>query len=124
MTVGYTEDDETQVVEFTVDGHLSRADFDRLTDRMLDFTDRHGKIRMIEAVRRFPTFDPSILLPGLRFDLRILGKITHIAVVTDIEWISPFVSFAGMVTPPKMQMFKSSELEAARLWAAQADRGD
>ncbi|MGP6087710.1 STAS/SEC14 domain-containing protein [Antarctobacter jejuensis] len=124
MSVTYDENDETQVVEFTVDGHLSRADFDRLSGRMLDFADRHSKFRMIEVVRRFPTFDPSILLPGIRFDLRILGKITHIAVVTDLEWISPFVSFAGMVTPPKMRMFKYSELEAARIWAAQADRPD
>ncbi len=124
MAVTYTEDADTRVVEFIVDGHISRADFDRLVGRMLGFADQHGKFRMIEVVRRFPTFDPSILLPGIRFDIRILGKISHIAVVTDHGWLRPFVSFAGMVTPPKMRMFGYSELESARIWAAQADRAD
>lgn len=122
MTASYSEDDETGVCEFKVDGHVSRGDFDRLVARMEAFALRHGKIRMIEVVRRFPTFDPSILLPGIRFDLRILGRISHIAVVTDLVWIAPFVGFAGLVTPPRMRLFGYSELEPARRWARDADR--
>ncbi|BBU58724.1 hypothetical protein KU6B_49890 [Mameliella alba] len=121
MTIEYQEDDATKVVEFHITGHISHADYAPLVDRLQDFIDRNGTVRMIEVVEHFPTFDPSILIPGLKFDIRNIRYITHVAVVSDMGWISPVVKAAGALISTKIRTFGMAELEAARDWVRSAD---
>lgn len=122
MSVSYTEDEASGIVEFRVDGHISRADYDPLVETLQGFIDRVGTIRLIEIVESFPTFDPSILIPGIKFDMRNLRHISHVAVVSDIGWMSPVVKAAGAVISTRMRTFDMAELDAAREWVRAADR--
>ncbi len=121
MTIDYHEDDATKVVEFHVKGHISREVYEPLVHKLQDFIDRNGTVRMIEVVEHFPTFDPSILVPGLKFDIRNIRYITHVAVVSDMGWISPVVKAAGALISTKIRTFGMEDLEAARDWVRSAD---
>lgn len=122
MTVDYIEDETNAIVEFHVKGHISHAEYVPLVEKLQGFIDRHGTVRIVEVVESFPTFDPSILLPGLKFDIRNLRHISHVAVVSDIGWLSPLVKAAGAVISTRMRLFELLDLEEARTWAREADR--
>lgn len=122
MPLTYVEHPETRTVEFTVDGFLSRADYDAVIPAMQAFIDTHGTVRMIEVVKSFGGFDPSVILPGMAFDLRNMHHISHVAVVTDIGWISPFIVAASAVTPIRMRSFAMDQIDAARDWVANPDK--
>ncbi|SMY08323.1 STAS/SEC14 domain-containing protein [Flavimaricola marinus] len=118
MPVTYVEDPETKTVEFTVDGHISREDYDKIVEPMQKFIDTHGKIKLVEVVKGFTGFDPTVILPGMFFDMRNIMHISHVAVVSDIAWFSPFIQAASAVSPIQMRSFTLAQIDAARRWAA------
>lgn len=118
MGLSYSENDVTSVCEIVVDGKVTREDYERVVPKVQAFIDRNGTIGVVEVIRDFDGFDPSILLPGLKFDLKNLSHVSHVAVVTDKAWMSPLVKAAAAVTPINMRIFPLSELEAAREWVA------
>lgn len=116
MTLRYTEYPDSKTVEFTVQGHVTREDYDDVIDRLQTFIDTHGRIKMIEVIESFTGFDPSVLLPGIRFDIRNIRHISHVAVVSDIGWMSPLVKAAGALISTRVRMFHLDELDQARAW--------
>ena len=123
MTVTYTEIPEKKRVEFTVSGHISKADYEKIARPMEAFIEAHGKVQMIEVVDHFSGFDPSILLPGIKFDFKAVPHISHIALVTDIGWISPIARAVGALLPSRLRVFERDDLEAARAWLDQERDG-
>ncbi|MCC1493964.1 STAS/SEC14 domain-containing protein [Cognatishimia sp. F0-27] len=121
MTLTYSEDPAAKLMEFTVSGHLGREEYDAVIEQVQAFIDTHGTVRMIEVIESFPTFDPSILLPGIRFDIKNLSHISHVAVVTDIGWLSPITRAAGAFMSTKMRVFETKDIEAARDWVRTAE---
>ncbi|MDD9744578.1 MAG: STAS/SEC14 domain-containing protein [Marinovum algicola] len=116
MAITYTEFPEKKRVEFTVSGQITKADYDSIAGPMEAFIDAHGTVQMIEVVDHFSGFDPGLLLPGLRFDIKALPHISHIAVVTDIGWLSPIARSVGALLPTRMRVFPRDGLDAARAW--------
>lgn len=121
MPITYTEHPDTKTVEFTVEGHMSRADYDKVVTPMQAFIDTHGTIKMIEVVKSFTGFDPTVLLPGVAFDIRNIRHISHVAIVSDISWFSPFIQAASAVTPIQMRSFAMKDIDKARAWVATPD---
>lgn len=120
MTIRYTEYPAQKTAEFAVQGYVTRQDYDDVLEPLQHFIDRHGRIRMIEIIESFDGFDPSVLLPGIRFDIRNLRYISHVAVVSDIGWISPLVKAAGALLSTKVRMFDLDQLPEARTWIREA----
>jgi hypothetical protein len=120
MTVRYTEYPAQKTVEFTVQGYVTRADYYEVLEPLQRFIDRHGRIRMIKVIESLDGFDPSVLLTGIRFDIRKIRHISHLAVVSDLGWISPLVKAAGALVSTKVRMFQLDQLDEARAWVGQA----
>jgi len=116
MTLRYIEYPADRLVELTVQGRVTRDDYDQIVDRIQAFIDLHGKIKVIEVIESFSGFDPAILLPGIRFDIRNIRHVSHVAVVSDIGWFSPVVKAAGALVSTKMRLFHLDELNEARNW--------
>lgn len=116
MTVTYTEIPQKRRCEFTVSGHISYDDYLAVAEPMEAFAKTHGKVQMIEVVDHFTGFDPAVLLPGIRFDFRVVPHVSHIALVTDIGWISPIARAVGALLPTRMRVFPRDQLDAAREW--------
>jgi hypothetical protein len=116
MSIGYTEDPRSGTVELTVNGRVTRDDYDSVVDRLQQFIDAHGTIRLIEVIETFEGFDPSVLLPGLKFDMKNIRHISHVAVVSDIGWIGPLSKAAGALLTTRLRTFNLAELPEARAW--------
>ena len=114
MATTYTEDDANKTVEIIVDGRVTRAEFDELSKKMEDFIDRHGEIKILEVVRNFDGFDPSMILEGIKFDIKHLKHISHCAVVLEEDGFSSMLvkgfsavnNAAGRLAPVKVKTFE------------------
>lgn len=120
MTLGYTEYADDIVVEVRLDGRINRDEYDACIEKLQDFIDAHGTIRMVEIIDSFTGFDPSTLWEGLKFDFRNIKHISHVAVVSDIGWISPASKAAGALISTQLRTFDTAHLGAAREWVRAA----
>jgi len=77
---------------------------------------RRGKIKILEVIREFPGFDPSVLWEGIIFDLKHINDISHCAVVSDKGWVGPLSKAAGAFISCKIRVFKLNERDEARKW--------
>jgi len=116
MTLTYSEDDSTKTATITVSGKITRDDYDAVMAPIQAFIDKHGSINFIEVIESLSGFEPSIIWPGLKFDMANLKHIKRVAVVSDLGWISPFTKAAGYFMSTKLRMFDLSELDEARDW--------
>jgi hypothetical protein len=121
MTVTYTQNADAKSIELTVAGHVTREDHDSVIDRIQACIDTHGTIRMLETIKSVDGFDPTLLWSGLKFDIRNIRHISHVAVVSDIGWIGPMSKAAGAVISTRLRTFGLAELDAARAWIHDAD---
>jgi hypothetical protein len=121
MTVTYIEDADAKTVELTVSGRITREDFDAVIAPMQAFIDAHGSIRLVEVVESMGGFDPSVIWEGIQFDIRNIRHISHVAIVSDIGWISPLSKAAGALMSTKLRTFAMAELGEARAWVRAAD---
>lgn len=116
MTITCIEDDNTKTIEFTASGYFKREEYNDVIDQTQAFIDRHSTIKMIEVVESCDGFDPSVIWPGIKFDFKNIRNISHVAVVSDIGWLSPLAKAAGALLSTKLRTFEISELDDAREW--------
>lgn len=120
MTVAYTENDTTRVAEITVSGRITQLDYEAATTPLQAFIDRHGTIKLIEILESFDGFEGSVIWQGIKFDVKNLSHISHVAVVSDIGWVEPLSKAAGAFMSTQLRTFDLGEVAAARAWLTSA----
>ena len=121
MSVHYSENPDTRSIEITVNGRVTREDWDTVAPKFEAFMNTHGTIRLIEVVEALDGFEAGMIWDGIKFDFKAVPHISHCAVVTDIAWMSPLTRAAGAVMPMKMRVFPLAEVQEARDWLRNAD---
>ncbi len=124
MATTYIEDDANKTIEIIVDGKVTKAEFDKLSAKMEAFIETHGKINILEIVRDFQGFEPSMLLDGIMFDVRHMKHIGHCAVVLEedgftsalVKGFAAINDAAGSFAPVSMKTFEKGQVDAARRW--------
>lgn len=122
MACIYSEHKTLPVVEILVDGRVTEHDMDDILPKMEAFIEKHGKVRMVEIIKHFEGFDPSTILDGIKFDMKYMTSITHVAIVTDTPWIGFMTRAAATVVPLTLRVFGMGVLEDARAWIAAPDK--
>lgn len=120
MAVSYIEKPDENMIEFSVSGFITSADYDSVIDPMDAFLDARENVRLLEIVHSFEGFDPKLILPGLRFKSEHMKRFSHVAIVSDIGWFSPIIKAIGTFSSTELRLFSMSELTAARRWLAAA----
>lgn len=124
MTTGYKEDAKSKTVELTINGKVTKDEFNQIATQMDAFIATHGKIKVLEIVDDFDGFDPSILIEGLKFDMKHLKNISHCAVVAEdnglissvVKAVKIFNDAAGGIIPCEVKLFDKDDLDDARKW--------
>lgn len=116
MACTYTEHDTLPIVEIRVIGRVTDHDMEEILPKLEKFIDRHGTIRVLEVIERFDGFDPTTVLDGMKFDLKHISDVTHVAVVSDVPWISFITQAAAMVMPITVRAFDLDRIDEARSW--------
>ncbi len=112
----YKVNDEKNIVEIIVEGKITQEDFDNCIKPIEEMIERSGKIKVLEEIREFPGFDPSVLWKGIKFDFKHLNDVSHIAVISDKGWVGPLSKAAGAFISCKIRVFKLNERDEARKW--------
>jgi len=118
MPVVYKEDAVSKTIELVVNGKVTQQDWEDVVPKFEKFLDQHGTIRLIEIIESLKGFDPVLIWEGIKLDIKVIPKISHCAVVSDIGWISPVSKAAGMFMPTKMRTFDLAQVDDARAWIA------
>lgn len=116
MTVHYTADSEARVIELTVAGRVTHADFDELVPK-IEAELARGPISLVEVIDSFEGFDTDTIWQGMKFDIAHWSEFRRVAVVTEITWFSPFTRMADALTHLQIKEFKRDQLDDARAWA-------
>lgn len=112
----FETDMEAGVIEFTIDGEVTRAEYDAATEAMDAVIARHGKLRGLAVVRDFAGMELAAWWKDISWGTSHLSKIARVAVVTDIAWIATATRATGWMVPGEHRVFALEALEAARDW--------
>lgn len=106
------------IVELTVAGNITAADFDRVIAQLKADIQQHGKLRLLEEIQSFEGINPMMLWKDAQFGLNHMGDFTHVAVVADAEWVRTISAAVDSLLSAQVKAFERSQLEDARNWLA------
>ncbi len=114
--LSYTVDEDAGVIDLIVDGAITRADYEALIPILDAQIARHGKLRVVETVRKLGPIDPTLWWEDLKWVVQHRNAIGRAAVVTDHGWIGPITRAAAALFSGEMRVFPESQGGAARIW--------
>src|SRR3546814_18418786 len=84
--IDYLTDPDRGVVEFTVDGPLTKEDYDRIVAEIDDAIGRFGKLRLVEIVKDIGAIDSAIWWPDPKWAATHMKNIHRCPVVNVNGW--------------------------------------
>lgn len=115
----YKSSPDSNIAELVIEGKVTESDFDRVIDQMKADFEKHDKLRILEDIRSFEGMDPMALWKDLQ-QVRLVNKVSHVALVADKKWMRTLAEAAGSVVSAEVKSFERSELATARTWLATA----
>lgn len=116
--IEYRNNPHNNIVEISVEGKISEADFESVIARLRGDIEKHGKLRILEEIRSFEGIDPIALWKDIRFGLAHVNDVTHAAVVADAKWVRTFAEAVNSVLSAEVKAFERPHLNEARQWLA------
>lgn len=113
----FKTDEAFALIEFTIDGYLSRSEYEEVVRAFDDMIERHERVNVVEVIRNFEGMDHSLWWQDVKWSFGHLKNMGRCAVVTDSGWIGPVVRFVAAVMPAEIRVFSSDKLIDARAWA-------
>lgn len=112
----WTVDEAAGVIDLTVDGAIEREDYERLIPVLEAQIAKHGKLRVVETVRKIGPIDWSLWWRDLKWVVQHRDSLARCAVVTDHGWIGPITRASAALFSGEMRVFPEAQADAARAW--------
>lgn len=109
-------DSASGVVELTVDGAITRAEYEKVVAVLEAELARHDKLRVIETIRAIGHIDAAVWWQDVRWAFGHIGKMGRCAVVTDKGWVGSITRAIGALMPAEIRVFPLTALDEARAW--------
>lgn len=110
-------DEDTGTVRVRIEGALTPEDVERITPRINEFIERHGRVRIRLDLRGFEGWDSlealSDHLAFIRKHHRFAGRL---AVIGDSTWQRAAASVIGAAVHPEVRFFVSAREGEADAW--------
>lgn len=113
--LSYTKKPDSNVAEIVVDGKISDAEMDTVITAMKADLDK-GKLRLLEDIRAFEGMEPAAFFKDPRLGLAMMTGITHVAVVSDAQWLRLLAETVGRLSPAQIKVFERTRIAEARTW--------
>ncbi|MES2043557.1 MAG: STAS/SEC14 domain-containing protein [Pseudomonadota bacterium] len=114
--LGCEVDSASGVVELTVDGAITRADYEKVVAVLEAALARHDKLRVIETIRAVGHIDAAIWWQDVRWAFGHMNKFGRCAVVTDQGWVGSITRAVGALMPAEIRVFPLAGLDEGRAW--------
>lgn len=112
----FRDDVESGIVELTINGTISKTEFDDVATKLQAIIKERGKVRLLEEIKGFSGIEPSAIWDDIRFSFNHLNDFSRVAVVTDKSWIEWWTKAVSPFISVEVELFEPSEIEAARDW--------
>jgi hypothetical protein len=114
--LGCEVDSVSGVVELTVDGTITRADYETVVAVLEAALARHDKLRVIETIRAIGPIDPALWWQDVRWAFGHMNKFGRCAAVTDKGWVGSITRAVGALMPAEIRVFPLAAINEARAW--------
>lgn len=104
------------IVELTVDGAVSREDFDDVITEINSKIEDFGSVDVLEEIRDIGKIPPSVVWADLRWAASNMKHVGRAAVVCDKRWVEKMVDVMQPLTHAEIRHFDADEIDEARHW--------
>lgn len=116
----YEKKPDSPIAEIVVDGPITDAEMNTVIAAMKADLGSGAKLRLLEDIRAFQGMEPAAFFKDVRFGLAMMKGVSHVAVVSDAQWLRMLAETFGLVSPAKFKVFERARIEEARDWLATA----
>jgi hypothetical protein len=109
-------DSASGVVEITVDGPITQADYEMVVAVLETTLARHDKLRVVETIRAIGPIDAAVWWQDVRWTFGHMNKFGRCAVVTDKGWVGSITRAVGALMPAEIRVFPLAGIDEARVW--------
>lgn len=106
----------SNIVEMTIDGDLSRGDFDAVLACVTGTIEDYGSVNLLEEIRSIGKVPPSVVWDDLTWLVRHMKHIARAAVVCDEDWVERLVRLMQPLVSADVRSFALDEIDEAREW--------
>lgn len=122
MAIQLSEPDDGKVLEVTISGKLTKADYEAFTPEVERLIAAYGKLRMLVEMRDFHGWELSAVWEDLKFDVHHYADIQKLALLGESKWEKGMAAFCKPFTKAEIRSFPTSEKAEAEAWLrGQAD---
>lgn len=108
-------------LEITVDGTISRDEYEAVVTAVDELLKNHDKLNVVEVVRELGWIEPEVWWKDILFHLSHRNFLHRVAVVSDRGWVGPVTRLFAPLYPAAIRTFGEAELDEARRWARVGD---
>ena len=118
--IEYRNIPRTNIIEMCTASSPDDLESQKSLERLKADIQKHGKLRVLHEVRSPIGVDPSKFWRDARVALTLDSGFSHIALVTDVDWLSRMSESTGRTLSASVKVFKRSQIEEARQWLKDA----
>jgi hypothetical protein len=104
-------------LELTVDGRVSKEDYQAAIDAVDELLKSHEKLNVLEIVLDIGWVEPEVWWKDIVFHLHHRNFLNRVAIVSDSGWVGPVTRLFAPLYPAAIRTFTTGEIEVARAWA-------
>lgn len=113
-------DPASGVIELTVDGAITAADYEKVVAVLEIELARRDKLRVVEIIRAIGHIDAAVWWRDVRWAFGHMTKLGRCAVVTDKGWVGSITRAVSALMPAEIRVFPMTALDEARAWVRAA----
>lgn len=85
-------------------------------EKMKADLDKGGKLKLLEDIRAFEGMEPAAFFKDPRFGISMMKGVSHVALVTDAQWLKMVAETFSFVSPTQIKVFDRARIDEARAW--------
>ena len=118
--IAYKNNTDNNIVELVTDDDSPEAGSVDIVTQIENDMAQHGQLRILHDIRSPDGTDPSTFWKDARFALTHDKGFSHIALVTDADWLKKMASSTGSTLSAEVRVFPRSQITEARTWLENA----
>jgi hypothetical protein len=119
MAITVTEKEEGKRFEVTVQGKLTKEDYQSFVPRFEAAVKKVGKLRVLFEMQDFHGWKAGAIWEDMKFDLKHFKDIERLAMVGDKKWEKGMSVFCKPFTSAKIKYFDVAQRADAEAWVAE-----
>jgi hypothetical protein len=110
----------TNIIEFVVDGGLTKEELAPLLAACDEVIAEHGKARLLKQVRSLGSVEAGAIWENMKWGFSNLKNLERVAAVGDKAWMERVTKMADPLFKAELRFFLTEQIDEARAWLREA----